>query len=385
MSTLFRYLFIIVCFSSVTACVNILEVNYDLNSTLLTIEGVVADEVGGTYVSIQFSKSETKNTEIIPLKNCIVEILEDKTTKIPLKEVFDGTYNPIAGFKGTKGKSYQLIVKTPEGKTYQSTLEKLSPTPPIKKVYQKFNKAGLLNATGDKVVASTSDVFLDFDDPAETDNYYLWTWKQFEKHDVCATCYTGYLNSKTLECVTVKQQYGTFPTYDYHCAGNCWDIAYNAEINILSDIYVKGKSVIGRPIAKIPFYSDSPTLIQINQYSISKGAFDYYNLLESISQRTGTLTDTPPAPIIGNISNTGNPSEVVIGYFMATGSNSANYLIDRTPNLKEATFTSLVGHTINYEPDLGPASPPLFEFRAPRQICKEGKSRTPKTPLGWPM
>ena len=383
MSTLTRSVTYFVLIFFIISCVDNLDVVYQLKSKVLTIEGVVSDEIGGTYARIQYSQSDDKNLQIIPVTKCQVEILIDNTTRIQLKEAYEGTYIPTADFKGQKGKSYQLILKTPEGKTYQSTIEALTPVPPIKKIYQRFNKTGNLNATGDKLISSTSDIFVDFDDPAETNNYYLWTWKQYEKHNVCATCPQGYLNSKTLECVVVKQQYGTFPSYDYRCAGDCWDIAYNDQINILSDVFVKGRGVIGRPIAKIPFYSEANTLIQVNQYSISKGAFDYYNLLQGISEKTGTLTDTPPAPIIGNIANVNSASEVVVGYFMATGSSSANYSIERTPNINEATFTSRLDHPLFYEPDLGAGSPPLFEVRAPKQICKEGKNRTPKTPAGW--
>ncbi len=382
-----RYSLLTTCYSLLAflcvSCVDKLEIVYDLNATVLSIEGIVSDQAGETTARIQYSKSDSKNVEIIPIKNCVVEILVSGGSKITLKEEYDGYYVAPAAFKGVAGQTYQLQIRTPEGKNYLSRTETLTSAPPIKKVYQQFNLNGLLDATGSKTVASTSDVFLDFDDPANATNYYLWTWKQYEKHDVCESCPVGYLNSTTLKCVAVKQQYGTYPSYDYHCRGNCWDIAYNTDLNVLSDIYVKGRPVVGRPIAKIPFYSVENTVVEISQQSISKGAYEYYNLLRSITENTGTLTDTPPAPIIGNISNTATPSEVVVGYFLAAGSNKTSYYIDRSANLKEAVFTSLLGRPINYEPDLGPASPPLFEFRAPRAPCTLGKYRTPIAPNGW--
>lgn len=105
---------------------------------------------------------------------------------------------------------------------------------------------------------------------------------------------------------------------------------YNEDVNIMSDIYSNGKSIQGRLVAKIPFYQYRNALIEVQQYSISQSAFDYYNILINQSQRNGSLADTPPAALIGNVKNISDSNEPVGGIFMVSSKTTKSFTIDRT-------------------------------------------------------
>lgn len=53
----------------------------------------------------------------------------------------------------------------------------------------------------------------------------------------------------------------------------------------------------------------------VRQLSIDKEAFEYWTKVRELVNNTGSVFDTPPAPIRGNLFNANDPEEVVLGYF----------------------------------------------------------------------
>ncbi len=70
--------------------------------------------------------------------------------------------------------------------------------------------------------------------------------------------------------------------------------------------------------------------ISIQQLSISKGAYQFFNLLKSQKSINGDIFDPPPATIRGNIINLEDPESNVIGYFYASDVNEISLFIERS-------------------------------------------------------
>lgn len=362
------------------SCIDQIDINYNMKSSVLTVEGQVSDQLP-TTVLLSISKTLGRSVYIENVKNATVNILVGDGTIVNLTEVAAGVYSTPADFRGKINQTYQLSFKLSSGVSYKSTVEKLGKVADIKKVYHNFNLNGILDGVGKRVIGSSFDVYVDFDDPADQKNYYLWKWQLYEMQDICITCEEGYLNSYDLKCIRVTNRSQTpHPTYDYQCNGNCWDILFNQDINILSDVFSNGKNIVGRKIAPIPFYSDQGCLVEIQQTAISSEAYQYYSLLRDQSQTTGTLTDTPPATVVGNIQNVADSKERVVGFFGASATKTVRHWIDRTGYKGYKSF--LIGHDTNLEPSVQP-SPPLFEIRPPFYPCTAGRTRTPTKPTGW--
>ncbi|MEJ0030380.1 MAG: DUF4249 family protein [Bacteroidota bacterium] len=47
-------------------------------------------------------------------------------------------------------------------------------------------------------------------------------------------------------------------------------------------------------------------------------SYVYWKNVDQLINRSGSIFDTPPAPISGNVSSVANPDEAVFGYFEAT-------------------------------------------------------------------
>ncbi len=56
----------------------------------------------------------------------------------------------------------------------------------------------------------------------------------------------------------------------------------------------------------------------IYQSSITKEAYDYWRKVNIVANQVGTIFDTPPATITGNLISKENPKEKTLGYFQAT-------------------------------------------------------------------
>jgi Domain of unknown function (DUF4249) len=364
-------LFIVVCFITV-ACIDKINVEYDLSADLLTIDGIVTDQ-NVIEVSIQYSRSLEGSTYIDPVRNCIVEVLVNGQS-VKLTESLPGIYTEPNKLKGAIGKTYQLRFTTPQGVKYESSIEKLNAAPPIDKIYHEFNEKGQLNNTGKVVIHSTSDVYIDFEDPVAQQNYYLWKTNLFERIDICETCDAG-LYQVGIGCVRPRYQTNPpLPNYDYECKGRCWDIIDKNDLNILSDELTNGKKTVGRLIQKVPYYRNEGGLIEIQQYCITQLAYRYYDLLRQQSQTTGTLTDTPPAALVGNVRNLSNENEVIVGLFSAAGLAKRRHWIARGKDPTAIQITVL-GHPINFEP--------TSLTRPPLAPCINGPYRTPFRPDGW--
>ena len=57
----------------------------------------------------------------------------------------------------------------------------------------------------------------------------------------------------------------------------------------------------------------------VKQYSLSEAAFSYWNKLQEQANESGGLYETQPSRIKGNLFNTDNPDETVLGFFGASG------------------------------------------------------------------
>lgn len=95
-----------------------------------------------------------------------------------------------------------------------------------------------------------------------------------------------------------------------------------------SDNLFDGNS-IHQPIVLIPFFSGTKYLVTIEQQSLTKSAYDFWELVDEQNNNVGSVFDTPPARIRGNLYNVTNPDDVVLGYFGASDFSKGHIILDR--------------------------------------------------------
>lgn len=387
-------------FVSFAACVDPYAVQILSTKSYLFVEGSVTNAEKQSPITIirtdptaTFRSLEFSNTIIADIKNkniavakANVTVIENENNVIQLTETSAGVYDFPKGFRGKVENFYQLRIETADGEVYVSNDEIMPEVPPIKKIYASYNEKGIRqpNFYGERI--ATDDIYIDFDDPAGQKNFYTWQWIQYESQLYCASCKSGrYYLEETASggvdgsCIEdTRLNVNTY--YDYLCEGNCYEIFYGSNIDILSDVYTNGKSQIAKLVAQVPVYQRNPALVVIEQRSLTPNAFRYLKLIQDQSVSTGTLVDTPPAPIRSNIVNQSNSGELVLGFFTASAIAEKRFMLER-----KAITNVLQDNLFIFQNSREAVVEPLNIVRPsfPNAFCKPGRNRTPFTPKGW--
>lgn len=380
--------------SLMSTCVTSFDPTLNPNTDLLVVEGILTDRPVAQAITLNRSRSTSDSNTTTPVTKAQVEVVVNGTITFTFAETQPGRYELTPEqFRGRVGDSYQLRFQTADGTRYESTVETMVAVPPIQRVYDRFNPAGPSKFANEASTPS-SDVYVDFQDPADERNFYLWRTRLYERQEWCASCQQGrYVVEdigpvgsgpiRVLGCVR-DSTLGVYNFYDYTCRGFCWDIFYSTSINVFADVYADGRPQVGRLVAQVPVYQKDAALLDIEQLSLTVGAYRYYKLFQDQTQNTGTLVDTPPAPTVGNVRNVADPDENVVGYFSASSLVLYHYWLDRR-NVPLANYRGLFFALNRRQPNVEPprGNPPEYGKGVPSAVCVPSPTRTDVQPEGW--
>jgi hypothetical protein len=356
-----------------SSCIEIYENDPTLTAKVLMVEGFTTNLLEADTIEVNFSNGRGVNIEITPVKNCKLSIISDDGKSYNLQEDSEGKYYTPSNMLRQVGRSYKLKISIPNGDNYESNFEKMNEVPTAK-AYDVFDEKAIITSNGNNF-RKGNKVYVDFQDAPDETNQYLFRYKYYEQIAICKTCFNGkYLGGDGLTCIPLIP-YKFTPGFDYKCNGDCWDIYYNNSVNIFSDIYTNGKLIKGVFIGAIPYVNYSGALMEIKQYSLSSEVYRFYNLLYLQGQKTGSLTDTPPSPLVGNIRNIDNPEKTVTGFFGASEVKYIRYTVDRQKNI------GIPEEYLGYVPT--PENLPELKRVPPEALCIESKTRTKIKPMGW--
>jgi hypothetical protein len=332
---------------SVLACVE----PYDLaigksSEKIIFVNAILTDQGDDQIITIAESVPLSGIVYSEEIQGLKVEIFVNNAEKIELINQKNGNYLVPKTLKFEMGKTYKLLFERPDGRKYESTSQTFKAAPKIEKMYAIFTFDNIKKL--DRKVPGHK-IYIDYTDPSAEKNNYYWTWTLWERQYVCLTS-------------------GNF---DYYCSGDCWEIIQNLEVNIANDNFSNGKQVKGKLIAEIPYYQDRGALLEIKQQVVSDEAFRYLQIYQGQTQSTGTLVDSPPAKLVGNIRNINNPNEDIAGFFTIAGTSSVKYWLNREDAIGKVMPIGLLGRSPNLSP---------FAITVP---CELSRTRTPKRPIGW--
>lgn len=391
---IFRWCLLGLLLPGVQGCIDPYDPSLALNANLVVVSGVITDLDETQTITLTRSRSTVDSGSVsLPIQRATVTVTVNGTMPITLLESQPGVYSFPAAFRGQVGNRYQLRFRTEQGDSYESSVETMTPVPPILKTYDQFNPQGP-KTTADGQNVPANDIYVDFQDPVGTRNFYLWRWRLYETQLWCASCQQGRyivvdvgpVGSGPIDVLGCVRDTTLSPRnfFDYACRGLCWDIFYNTSIDVFSDVYTNGQVQLGHKVASVPIYQRDPALIVVEQLALSANAYRYYKLFADQVQNTGTLADSPPAPIAGNVKNTTNSAENVAGYFSAASVAVSRHKINRqdvTTGIFQGLFYAVSGRSPKVElPRNGTNS---YGGGVPAAICIPGRSRTDQLPPGW--
>jgi hypothetical protein len=360
------------------ACINpIADFNQIDATSYLTIEADISDDAALNKIRITSSANRIISQNPLAVNKAEVYIMDQAGVKTIFKEgTAMGTYLPPAGFVGKVGSTYKLFVKTLTGKLYESLEEKMIAAPEIENIVTQFE----VRDQYDKVDPRRSgfSVYVDFKDSPQEGDFYMWNWKHFEKISICETCDGGAKwNFKSNVCVSPAL--ATEEIMNYKCDGNCWEISTNNDLNVFSDVLTNGQRIVGRQVARVPFDGYSPYYLRLEQRSITKNAFNFYQSLIAQVQSSGSLFDVPAETRFSmNVKPMTNPKEKVLGIFNVFSVRKKIYFIERLKSVPKEEFALI--RYLNGEIYTCPPGTVNCQDRVP---CVESAYRTKITPEGW--
>jgi Domain of unknown function (DUF4249) len=366
---------------SFVSCIEPYEKSFKTMNKIVIVEGLVHDGNKQRAILLKESwPSPSGSSSIKPLVGAKVNVVVDGEKRNTLTEKDPGVYQFDENFIGEIGKKYKLEFITTDGNVFVSNEEVLKPSVAIKKMNPQLDEKAIIDIKG--VTTAGYKLFIDLDDPKQEKNHYLWDWMLYERQNVCSSCTGGYYYRTPLplgRCVddAILKRYNNI--FDYQCEVGCWEIMRSADLNVLADEFVNGNAIKAQLIGKIPLYQYQDALLWVNQYSISKEAYDFIHLSQQQGVKTGSLADTPPARLNGNIKCTSDPSINTSGYFIVAGKSPASYWLSKAEAFerKLKPVGLLGGRETRFEPS-GAST-----IRPPMAPCVNGLNRTNQKPEGW--
>lgn len=399
----FYSIFILITALAPAACVYPIDEVLRSHLNVIVVDATITNLAEAQIIHLGRSKSDSLSglPGYTPISKAVVEVVVDSTQIIACHETVDGSYQLPSDFKGQIGHAYQLRFTLTDGSHYKSSQQVMLPVVAISTVRSQFNPVSISPSFAGNYTAG-HDFFIDFQDPILEHNYYRWDWKLWEKQDWCRSCpqslylVWNYDDTQLVEdCGPPSELIPDAPYFvnDYPCRTQCWEIIYSSSLNIFDDRFVNGQLVTKRNIGQIPYFDPNPCLVEIRQSSLTPDAYSYFKRFAEQTQNTGGLADTPPSAPVGNIQNTLNTSNIVVGYFTASAVATVRYWLDRKDarGSYPGLFQALNGRDPSPEgsPYEGHPKPlqfiPVSKFytRPPTAVCAPSDTRTPQMPNGW--
>ncbi|HEY9047044.1 MAG TPA: DUF4249 domain-containing protein [Ohtaekwangia sp.] len=291
---LYQYtLLIIICTTLLTACVEpYAPPAIESTNSYLVIDGYINSSDGSATVklsrSVSLSSTDTPPAEL----NATASIEDDKGNTTLLTGDNTGKYTG-GGIPINSTSLYRLRIKTSNNKEYLSDYITLKDTPPIDELTWAPGKDGV------NITVSTHD-------DSGNSRYYRWDYD--ETWEYTAVYLSGFIFKNDSLIPRPYDQY----------IYRCWRTTTSHDINIASSDQLAQDIIDDKLITHIPVGSQKLFIkysMLLRQRALTREAYNYWEQLEKTTESLGGLFDPQPGKVAGNIYNTADLDEPVLGYF----------------------------------------------------------------------
>lgn len=300
------------------SCVNEIVFDTPEEGGHLIIDGTITN--GDRPHTITVARTSPSGGIIIPVTSAEAWIEDNEGNREQLVENYIPETDsnsptarvPIIGYtlvgnivKGTPGNSYTLEVLLEDGRSYKSMPETMPTVQAIDSI--RFNVGTEQELSPDGVIQELikAQVFLGSTIP-EGPVYLKWDLE--------------HLYARVVHRLPLEPQF---------CYVNDY---FNAQEFVLFDgtdtpsLQMEELLLGSKTINNDFFYL---SFMNVVQSSMSKTSFAYWNQVQQVVANVGTIFDVPGATPVGNISDTENPDEEVLGFFGAELRDTVNILLSR--------------------------------------------------------
>ena len=263
------------------------------------MEGFINTGNDSTVIKISRSVKLTDKITNNPVLNATVTVEGEQGGVYPLYDISNnGHYNSVNGLNLPASQRYRLKIASAEGGQYLSDFVEVKPTPPI-------------DSIGYNIKDTTVNLYVNAHDATNKTRFYLWDYDEtWVFHAKYASIFVLDPTGNTMVPRTTAQMI-------YYCFGN------DKSVNVLSTSTEKLASdiVYQGPLTSIALSAEkmeSKYSILVRQYAVTQDAYNFYQNMKKNTEELGSIFDAQPSQISGNIHNSADPAEPVVGYISAT-------------------------------------------------------------------
>ena len=271
------------------------------------------------YISMS---SPIDNPHFIPLTGCSVNILDDAGLSIPLQDQGDGSYRAhVVPDMLSVGRAYRIFIQTPGGDQIQSSFDTLTASATLDSVY--YRREDIEGHLPDQVKLGIQ-FYADMSGTQEDSRYYkLDVTETFEYHTRFPLIwyYDGTIHR-------------VWPPDSSRMT--CWKTTRIPEIFTLNTENLSSINFREYPLHYVDNLSWRLAYgysLHVEQHSLSRQAFQYWDQLKHNSVQEGGLYEKQPVHVRGNLQNTTHPEKQVLGFFGASTVHDRRIFVEPIPDL----------------------------------------------------
>ena len=269
----------------------------------LVVEGVLNAGEGATSLTLSRTMPLNKSSQPVYESGAMVTVEGSDNSTKALTMNSPGVY-VNEGLGLSPDIQYRVRINTADGKEYLSDFVKVKVTPPIDSIGWKQSDAGV-------------QVYVNTHDPSNNTVYYKWDF------DDVWEIHSAYQSSLIYDPASpAADPYGVrprlFPQEDVYA---CWKYGRSTSILIGSSAKLTSDVIYQNTLKSIPAGDEQLSVLYstlVRQYALDKAAYEFYDLMKKNTESRGTIFDPMPSELRGNIHNTTDPGDIVIGFISAS-------------------------------------------------------------------
>jgi hypothetical protein len=286
-----------ILFFFLTGCISSYNLDHDTNEYLLVVDGKITQENTQHELTLRRSTA-TGSTEYNAVTGAQISLYDDMGNFETYFEFENGKYL----FEGNvleriPGRSYYLEIQLPDESMYRSVPQTMPEVVKPDKLYFELEEIEEISDLENITTKWYLDLYLNtpvFND--DQNLYFIWRLDHvFSSNEV--QCHPL---MKPVTCYVKRK-------------------LISDNLQIFSSENLSGGQLMNYRVGSIlvsPSWEFSEKhFYNVAQHSITKEAYDYWEIVKMVAQSTGSIFDTPPGPVYGNIYNVNDPDERVLGFF----------------------------------------------------------------------
>ncbi len=297
-----RNILIGVALLSITySCLEPYSLHIDGYDNLLVVDALITDE--NTPHTVVLRRSVSDINESSPYESgAVVYVTDANGANYYFAEFEPGTYqSDSTEFVANEGDKFVLHIQTADGEEYESDECELLPKTSIDKVY--YGKNTKWDTSGE---TQNDGLSIYVDGSADESAYIRWIFEEDWKFRIPYPEQFIYDEEEEIKEIPRENEV-------------CWKTNKSNDINLYSFANQVGGKIEKKEVTFIPTgLSDKLTMrysILIKQVTISKEEYEYWRKLSESTEDVGDVFGKQPFSLTGNIVNTKDTSEPVLGFF----------------------------------------------------------------------